>query len=102
MAGKAGVPEVGVDNIGGAGEAMMNAWPTIMPLAIAWRGIRRYFHPRRRDTLHLQSASPVCADRTLDKSILHCGTGTFAYQHPPPTNLARKIQASHDVISDIV
>jgi hypothetical protein len=54
--------------------------------------VRRYFHPRRRDTLHLQSASPVCADRTLDKSILHCGTGTFAYQHPPPTNSHEKFR----------
>src|SRR6476661_1129241 len=55
----------------------------------------RYFHPpRRRDILHLRSASPARADRTLDKSILHCETGTFAYQHPATDEPARKIQAS--------
>src|SRR6478672_6047944 len=54
----------------------------------------RYFHPpRRRDILHLRSASPARADRTLDKSILHCETGTFAYQHPATDEPARKIQA---------
>jgi hypothetical protein len=37
-------------------------------------------------------------DSGLDKSILHRGTGTFAYQHPPPTNPHEKFRLGWDYL----